>query len=113
MNLPFFSKHTGTREYYLGILLQETKVTGFVFELNGSNISIISQHHTKYSNNWTNITEDLDDILFRLETDSNKKLKKTIFFVSSLFVEDSTKEIKKEYKLIIKKLVKELELEPL
>ena len=113
MKLPFFSKHIGNNEYYLGLLLQENKVTGFVFEMRGANISIIAQHSAKYSNGWDSILEDVDDILFRLETDSSKKIKKTIFFVSSIFVDDTTKEIKREFKMVIKKLVKQLELQPL
>lgn len=112
MQIPFFSKHIHSKkEYYLGLFLQEDKATGYIYELNGTDISIISDHSQPYSNGLENIVEDIDDILFRLETDTNKKLKKTIFFVTSQFVDETTKEITRESKLLIKSLVKELDLE--
>jgi hypothetical protein len=113
MNLPFFSKKTIHSDNYLGLFLQENKVTGYVYELDGKRIKILAEHSAEYSNNFENILEDVDNLLFRLETDSNKKLKKTIFFLSSFFIDIETKEIRREQKHVIKSLVKQLELDPL
>ncbi len=113
MKLPFLSQSDNKKECYLGIFLQEKKTTGYVYELSGNNIHILEQYSAEFSDGLKKLVEDIDDILFRLETDTNKKLKKTIFFVTSQYVDDSTKQIKKEYKGIIKSVVKELELEAL
>lgn len=111
MQLPFFNKKSNGSECYFGLFLQEDKVTGLVFDLADNGIRILAQFTSTLSNGMDAIVEDIDDILFRLETDSNKKLKKTIFFVTSYYIDEDTKQIKREYKPIIKKITQELELE--
>jgi hypothetical protein len=114
MKLPFLHrKSENEAESYCGIFLQEDKVTGFVYELLATKIHILAQHTSAYTNGMENVVEDIDDILFRLETDTNKKLSKTIFFVTSFFLDEDSKQIKKEFKAILKKITHELELQAL
>lgn len=113
MKLPFFKQATEKKESYLGLLLQQNRAIGYVYDLKGADISVIGQHSTAFSNGLHNIVEDIDDLLFRLETDTNKKLNKTIFFVTSQYLDVESKQIKKDLKSVIKTIAKELELHPL
>src|SRR5689334_14124327 len=114
MKLPFMTKKAeGNSESYFGLFFQQTKVTGYVYELLPTRINILAQHTASFTNGMDNVVEDIDDILFRLETDTNKKLDKTIFYVTSHYIDQDTKQIKKDYKAAIKRITQELELKPL
>jgi len=113
MNLPFFSKNKNQDNLYFALFLKEDECIGFILESNNGRIKNIAQEKFQYSNGWENLTEDVDDLLFKLENQTKKHVKKTIFFVYTHLVDDRTKDIKAVYLSKIKSLTKNLELEVL
>ncbi len=111
MKLPFFSKAAEKKEFYLGLFLKEEKGIALVMVKNGENIEIKEKENFSYTNGWENLSDDVDEILYRFEKRLNVQLARTIFFVYSHLVDDKTNDIKKPYLDKIKVLVKNLELE--
>jgi len=66
-----------------------------------------------YTNSWENLAEDIDEVLYRLESKHKIHLEETIFFVYSHLVDEKTNQIKKPFQQKIKKLTADLELKPL
>jgi len=111
MKFPFFSKKIQKQSYYLGIFLKEEE--GILLVISQSATGAIVQEREKfnYSNGWENLSNDIDEILYRMEKKFNYQFSKTIFFVYSHLVDDKTGDIKKPYLQKIKDLVKNLEIE--
>lgn len=98
---------------FLGLLLKEKEGIVFIIKLNNTNTNIIAKERFVYSNNWDNLVEDIDEVLYRLELKGFKSPEKSIFFVYSNLVDKYKREIKKIYLLKIKEIVKNLEFKPL
>ena len=98
---------------YLGLLLKEKEGIVFIIRLTNTNTNIIAKERFVYSNNWDNLVEDIDEVLYRLELKGFKSPEKSIFFVYSNLVDKYKREIKKIYLLKIKEIVKNLEFKPL
>ncbi len=111
MQFPFFSKKTQKQSYYLGIFLKEEE--GILLVISQSLTGAIVQEKEKfnYSNGWENLSNDIDEILYRMEKKLDYQFSKTIFFVYSHLVDNKTGDIRKPYLQKIKDLVKNLEIE--
>lgn len=110
INLPLFKNNRN--EVYLGLFLKEKEGIGFIIDLSKKE-KIIKWEKFKYSNDWNNLLEDVDEVLLHLETETKIHIKKTIFFLFSHLIDKKTNDVKKENLAKIKELVKNLELEPL
>ncbi|MEN9327599.1 MAG: hypothetical protein RI947_407 [Candidatus Parcubacteria bacterium] len=108
-----FSKYKKSKEYYFGLFLKGDEAVGLVFEVSENNLIILDTERSSYSNGWENIVEDIDDLIFKLESKTKQHLKDVIFFTYSYFIDENSHEIKQPYKDIIKSLLKKLELKPL
>ena len=115
IKLPFniFNKSNMFENDYLGLLLKEKEGIVFIIRLTNTNTNIIAKERFVYSNNWDNLVEDIDEVLYRLELKGFKSPEKSIFFVYSNLVDKYKREIKKIYLLKIKEIVKNLEFKPL
>lgn len=112
MNLPFFTNKQASK-FYFGLLLKEIEGIGFVMRLENNKLILVDREKFQYSNGFDNISEDVDQLLLKLESSSKLHLKETIFFVYTHFLDPKTNEIKKGYLEKIKHLTKNLELKPL
>ena len=110
MNLPFFSKKE-QKEYYLGIFLKEDQGLIMTFSKENSGLELVDREKFTYTNGWENLTDDVDETLYRLEKNLDIEIKKTIFFVYSHLVDEKIGDIKPVYLQKIKQLVKALELQ--
>ncbi len=113
MPLPFFTKTTSLENFYLGLFLKENEGVAMVLVLENGKIKIKEKERFIYSNGWENLTEDVDEVLFKIEKSLNIELDKTIFFIYSHLVNEKGTAIKKPYLDKIKGLVKNLELSPI
>jgi len=111
MQFPFFSKKTQKQSYYLGIFLKEEEGILLIINQNLTGAIVQEKEKFNYSNGWENLSNDIDEILYRMEKKLNYQFSKTIFFVYSHLVDDKTGDIKKPYLQKIKDLVKNLEIE--
>ncbi len=112
MPIPFFSKNSKESDLFFGLFLKEEEGIGFIFKTDGGDLRLLAKEKFNYSNGWENLTEDVDEILFKLENQTKKTIEKSIFFIYSHLIDEKTKEIKKPFLLKIKDLVKNLELKP-
>lgn len=113
MKLPFFSNAKKEALFYFGLFLKEEEGIAMVMKSNGDDLVVIEQEKFTLSNGWSNITEDVDEILVKLEDRLKRRLHETIFYVYSHFIDEKTNDVKKMYLDKIKKLVESLELKPL
>ena len=115
IKLPFnfFNKSNSHENDYLGLLLKEKEGILFLIRIVDNSTNIIAKERFTFSNNWDNLVEDIDEVLYRLELKGFKSPAKCIFFVYSNLVDKYKREIKKAYILKIKEIVKNLELKPL
>jgi len=112
MNLPFFSKNKSPDNYF-GLLLKEDQGIALIIEKKSGLANIVDFEKFSYSSGWEHMTEDVDEVLFRLESKHKLHLEETIFFVFSHLIDEKTTQIKKPYQQMIKNLAKNLELKPL
>ncbi|OGK52262.1 hypothetical protein A2970_01870 [Candidatus Roizmanbacteria bacterium RIFCSPLOWO2_01_FULL_44_13] len=110
MKLPFFSLPKTKQEYYLGLFLKEEEGTVMVIAKHRGRVEVRESEKFLYSNGWENLTDDIDEVLYRLEKKLGTTVNKTIFFVYSHFIDERAGDIKKPYLTKIKELVKNLEL---
>ncbi|MEK7633351.1 MAG: hypothetical protein AAB437_00715 [Patescibacteria group bacterium] len=110
MNIPFFSKKN-KKEYYLGIFLKEEQGILMIFSKETFGLELIDREKFTYTNGWENLTDDVDEALYRLEKNLDIEIKKTIFFVYSHLVDEKIGDIKPVYLQKVKQLVKALELQ--
>lgn len=114
MKLPFLNLKKNLKEkIYLGLFLKENQAVAFVIKDEGKAFKLVDKEKFTYSNGWENLTQDFDKVIFQLEEKLNINFQEIILFVYSHIVDLKNKEIKKEYLLKIKKLIKDLELKPL
>ena len=102
-------------EYIIAILLKQEEGVGFVLEVQqeSQSIALLDQRSFRYSNSWESLIYDIDELLFRFETDHKIQLKKTIFFVYSHLVDYETGELKQTYLETLQKAIEENDLESL
>lgn len=113
MKLPFFSDNTSPRDYYFGLFLKENKGIGYIISGVNKKFSLVAKKEFVYTNGWESLTQNVDDVLFKLENDTKCRIEKTIFFLFSHLVDSKTKEIKKLYLQKIKELTKSIEIKPI
>lgn len=113
MKLPFFSKQKNLDEPFIGLFLKEEEGTALFMMNYQEEIKVKEKIKFKYTNGWENLTEDVDEILYKFEKKYQLEISKTIFFVYSHLVDNKTKNIKEPYLNKIKELVKSLQLEAL
>jgi len=114
MKFSFLNKKPDQKnKLYLGLLLKEKQAVVLVMKDDGKKLHLIEKEKLNYSNNWENLTEDVDKIVFQLEQKLGTTFQEIIFFVYSHLIDEKTKEIKKDYLIKIKNLIKNLEFKPL
>lgn len=113
MNLPFFSKKNSNNQSYFGLYLKSKGGVGIVIKKEGNKLIAFETVKFDYSNGWENLTQDIDEVLLKLETKTKLKLKETIVFVFSHLIDLKTGQIKDAYAGKLKELFKNLELKPL
>ena len=111
-SLPFFKKKSSNNTYF-GLYLTDASAFGFVFDATTQPPQVLSQNAVSFTAGFDKILEDTDNLISQLELQTNKHLDKTIFFLHSWMIDEQSYEIKEPYKSIIKKLSKDLELEPM
>jgi len=112
MKLPFLSKNKVVSNYF-GLLLKEDQGIALIIKKERVAATVVDSERFSYSNGWEHLIEDVDEVLFRLESKHNLRLEESIFFVYSHLVDEKTGQIKKSYQSVIKNLAKNLELKPL
>lgn len=110
MKIPFFSKKE-QKEFYLGIFLKEDQGVIMTFLKESGKLELVDREKFTYTNGWENLTDDVDEALYRLEKNLDIEIKKTIFFVYSHLVDEKIGDIKPVYLQKVKQLVKALELQ--
>jgi len=113
ISIPFLSQKGKKTNYYLGLLLKEDNGIVFALELKNNSILVRQTERFNYSNSWDNLVEDIDGIVFKLETELKTEFKDVIFFLYSHLIEEKKSEIKKPYLLKIKQIAKSLDFNPL
>jgi|GEM_PF-1971287 len=111
-SIPFFKKKSD-QSIYFGLYITDASAFGFVFEVKNGVSTIIAHNIYSLTAGFDKILEDVDNLISELELKTNHHLSQTIFFLHSWMIDPETYEIKAPYKDIIKKLSKDLELEPL
>ncbi len=112
MQLPFLNKNKKT-DYYLGLLLKEDQGIAIIISAKTEKTEVLDFEKFDFSNNWENVAEDIDEVLYRLETKHKLRFGETIFFIYSHLIDEKTNQIKKTYQQKIKNIAKDLELKPL
>ena len=112
MNFPFFSNKKN-KEYYLGIFLKETQGIVMIFLKENDHLELVDREKFDYTNSWENLTNDVDEALYKLEKNLDLEIKKTIMFVYSHLVDAKLGDIKPVYLQKIKHLIKALDLQPM
>ena len=101
------------KEYFFGLLLKENKGIGYIISGEHKRLSLVAKKEFVFSNGWENLSENVDEILFKLENETKCRIEKTIFFLFSHLVDDKTKEIRRPQLQKIKELTKNLEIKPI
>ncbi len=73
MPLPFFTKKTLTEDLYLGLFLKEEEGIAMVLRAKNGKMVIEEKEKFVYSNGWDNLTEDVDEVLFKIEKKINDR----------------------------------------
>ena len=113
MKFPFFSKKDSKKDLYLGLFLKEKEGLVLILSKKANKLELLEKKKFFYTNNWDNLTNDLDEAIFELEKKLNIEINKTIFFLYSYFIDEKSKELKKIYLNKIKEVVENLGLSPL
>lgn len=113
MKFPFFNNKSKKNEVYLGLFLKEEEGIAMIIMKDQGKLTIKDRESFKYTNGWENLTEDVDEVLFRLEKSNNVQVEETIFFVYSHLIDERSSDIRKPFLIKIKELVKNLELKVL
>ncbi|EKE15188.1 MAG: hypothetical protein ACD_12C00116G0008 [uncultured bacterium] len=112
MKFPFFSTKAN-KEYYLGIFLKESQGIIMIFLKENGRLELIDREKFNYTNGWENLTNDVDEALYKLEKNLDLEIKNTIVFVYSHLVDEKIGDIKPVYLHKIKQLTKALDLKPM
>jgi len=86
MNIPFFSNKK-QKEFYLGIFLKESQGIVMIFLKENGRLELVDREKFTYTNGWENLTNDVDEALYKLEKNLDLEINKTIIFVYSHLVE--------------------------
>ncbi len=113
MKIPFFSKRTDKGKIFFGLFLKEKEGIGLLMKMENSNVILLDEEKFAYSNSLENLTEDIDELILKLEQRSKIHIHETIVFLYSHFIDEKTREMKKPYLEKIKELVKNLNLKAL
>ena len=111
-SLPFFKKKP-EKHVYFGFYYTESRITGFAFDLDGGTANILSQNGYDVTAGYDKMLEDTDNLISDLESKTKLPLDKTIFFLHSILLDEQTRDIREPHKETLKKISKELELEPM
>lgn len=111
-SFPFIKPKSAATRYF-GLYLTDASAYGFIFDTTSTPPSIVAFSSCALSSGFEKILEDVDNLISELELKTSAHLEKTIFFLHSWMIDETTYDIKEPYKNIIKNLCKELELEPL
>ncbi|NTU72645.1 hypothetical protein HGB07_00500 [Candidatus Roizmanbacteria bacterium] len=98
---------------YFGLLLREERIHGFIYEISTSQCTVLAEKKVNLTNGWDNLTEEVDQLLYELESESKREVKQVIYFVYSYVIDEQKGSIQKEYLDVFKRLSRELELKPL
>jgi len=112
MKIPFFS-NKANKEFYLGIFLKEDKGIVMIFFKKNGRLELVDREKFTYTNGWENLTNDVDEALYKLEKNLELEIKKTIIFIYSHLVDEKIGDIKPIYLQKIKQLIKALDLKPM
>ncbi|MFA5769917.1 MAG: hypothetical protein WC894_00285 [Patescibacteria group bacterium] len=112
MKIPFFS-NKASKEFYLGIFLKESQGIVMIFLKENGRLELVDREKFTYTNGWENLTNDVDEALYKLEKNLDLEIKKTIVFVYSHLVDEKIGDIKPVYLQKIKQLTKALDLKPM
>lgn len=110
--LPFLQKKE-EKIYYFCLYITDTFLAGFVLDVVDGKETIIAERKRPLTAAFEKLLEDTDSLISDLELQTKISLEKTIFFLHSTMIDASTHDIKEPYKEYIKKISKELELEPM
>ena len=107
-----FNKNKSVNEIYFALSLHENGGKGFLFQCNAhlKSVLTLAQKSFQFSNAWEGILEDVDEVLYFLETNQKVKANNAIVFVYSHFVDLTTRTIKEPYVSKIKTLFSEIDL---
>ena len=108
-----FKRNSSKDEVYAGFFLKENEGSIIFIHVSGESHKILAEKKFIYSNGWENITEDTDQVIYTLETETKQSPSKAIFFIYSHLVDKKTREIRHPYLERIKSLVKNLDFTPL
>ena len=112
MKIPFFLNKK-QKEFYLGIFLKEEQGIVMIFLKENDRLELVDREKFNYTNGWENLTNDVDEALYKLEKNLDLEIKKTIIFVYSHLVDEKMGDIKPVYLQKIKQLTKALDLKPM
>jgi hypothetical protein len=107
-----FKKKADPTEHFFGLFLRGDSCMGFIFKVDGGEVTLVAKELAKYSNGWEAVVDDVDELLAVLENETGVHVEKCIFFVYSYFVDQTAQDIRQPYKDVIKQLSKELDLKP-
>ena len=65
MKIPFFSKKE-QKEFYLGIFLKEDQGVLMTFLKESGKLELVDREKFTYTNGWENLTDDVDEALYKL-----------------------------------------------
>lgn len=111
-SLPF-TKKKEEKVYYFCLYITDSFISGFVLDTSNGTETILSEKRRPLTANFDKFLEDTDALISDLELQAKVSLSKTIFFLHSTMIDPASHDIKEPYKSYIKKISKELELEPL
>lgn len=84
-----------------------------IFLRENGRLELVDREKFNYTNSWENLTNDVDEALYKLEKNLDLEIKKTIIFVYSHLVDGKVGDIKQVYLQKIKHLIKALDLKPM
>lgn len=111
-DFPFLKKKQ-EKVYYFCLYITDSFLAGFVLDLTGGKETIITERKKPLTSSFEKLLEDTDSLISDLELQTKVSLEKTIFFLHSTMIDGATHDIKEPYKEYIKRISKDLELEPL
>jgi len=111
-SVPFFQKKSEPSEYF-ALYLTDSSVTGFIFSPTGGSGTMGASSSMAYSQGFDNVSADIDTLISTIDPGGESPLSKTIFFLHSWMIDAESAEIKDPYKGIIKKIAKDLKLDPM
>lgn len=111
LNFNFFKKNQKINgEFILGIIFKELKGKLMVFETRDHGILLKTTKEFLYSNGWESLVEDIDQGLTLLEEEGYKDFSSIIYLLNAAFLDQETKEVRKNFLPKLKEIEKKLSL---